>query len=144
MSTAQPTTMASPNHRAGLAVVVPATENHTPTRIKVKQHAYTSPKKGSSQPNTYMSNMPSSGLPTLGYTNGMSVQRQPNGISPMIQPFRTQPKGFGPQHSSGSLQSPSRLLGVDEALQYSPFSSIVPFSSGKCSSNFVFEAMLIA
>lgn len=146
MSTAQLSTMASPDHKAGLAFVVPtsATENRSPIRVKVKQHAYTSPKKGSSQFNGHLSSRPSNSFLVPGHSNGSNTQRQPNGISPVLQPIRAKPNGNGHQPANGNLPASSRLLGVDEALQYSPFSSIVPFSSGKSSLSLVYGKKLMA
>ncbi|KAL6719140.1 Sister chromatid cohesion protein 2 [Lecanora helva] len=142
--------MASPNHRAGLAVVVPASDDQSQPRGTVKQNAFTSPRKMTSQPMK------------------MNTPRQANGIFHTHQPLNVtfveqQPKDIAPRYAqNGTLQSRKpanevdtqsqsrinhrgsesvhhlvngrgpnrpRLFGVEEALQYSPFSSIIPFST---------------
>ena len=130
--------MASPNHKAGLAVVVPATNNQSPTQGKVKQHSFSSPRKPTFHLNGLTSSQGSNGMPPPPfprYTNGTTSPRQSNGTAPPRQmngvPFQRRPSGPGPQQSTGANPARSRLLGVDEALKYSPFSSIVPFGSGK-------------
>ena len=130
--------MASPNHKAGLAVVVPDTNNQSPIRGKVKQHSFSSPRKPAFYLNGLTSSQESSGMPLppfLRYTNGTTSPRQSNGTAPPRQmngvPFQRRPSGPGPQQSNGAIPARSRLLGVDDALKYSPFSSIVPFGSGK-------------
>ena len=128
--------MASPNHKAGLAVVVPATDNRSPPRAKVKQHAFGSPRKIIAQSNGYIPNRQSSGmLPPPPYANGINMPRQTNGASQAGQVDGTSallPSGR-PQRSEKARALPARqrLLGVDEALKFSPLSSIVPFNPGK-------------
>lgn len=115
--------MASPNHKAGLAVVVPTSDNRSPTQRKSKQHALNVPRNRLSQSN----GNPPPQLMNVGITprqpNAVPHARQPNGA-----PFRRQCTGVAPFHpSNGTLPTQPRLLSVDEALQFSPFSSIVPF-----------------
>jgi len=59
-------------------------------------------------------------------TNGPGIPHRgmyrANQLEPIVLHVNGQPNGRNPQ---------ARLLTVDEALQYSPLSSIVPFSSGK-------------
>lgn len=132
--------MASPNHKAGLAVVVPAT-NQSPNRGKMRQHSFSSPRKPISQSNGSISShssQQSNGMPPPPFprhTNGTPLPRQPNGTATPKQtngvPFQRRLNGPGFQQSNGAVPARPRLLGVDEALKYSPFSSIVPFGSGK-------------
>ncbi len=127
--------MASPNHKAGLAVVVPATDNRSPPRAKVKQHAFGSPRKMIAQSNGYSPNRQLSGMPPPPpYANGINTPRQTNGTSQAGQVDGTsaQSPSGRPQRSEKARALPARqrLLGVDEALKFSPLSSIVPFNPG--------------
>lgn len=56
---------------------------------------------------------------------GQSAQRS--------RAFETAGNGYGPRLIDGSSDNPARarLLSVDQALQFSPLTSIVPFSPGK-------------
>ena len=143
--------MASPDHAAGLAVVVPPSDNRSQPRGKVKQNAFSSPRKPSSQSGTtFPPRIPNGTPPAPRHVNGMASQSLPKAVPPgqllngatlqqtngrnHSQPnetSQTQPKA-SVNHTStnGATPGPRRLLGVDEALQFSPFSSIVPFSSG--------------
>lgn len=148
--------MASPNHKAGLAVVVPASDNRCQPRGKFKQNAFSSPRRLTPQSNGISPNRFSNADSC--YLNGLASPRQPNGTSTVRQPTTLfqqnslsgrnvqnmngtkdrQPNVTAPQPPSGQaraepngvLPARQRLLHVDEALQYSPFSSIVPFNSG--------------
>lgn len=142
--------MASPNHKAGLAVVVPASDNRSQPRGKVKQNAFTSPRKSSSQPNGmvfHRSSTEARNVPP--YLDGFTSPCQPNGPSafspshgsteqntngtgrPYVNGTAAQPpNGIVSHEPKGVVPARRRLLEVDEALQYSPFSSIVPFGSG--------------
>lgn len=148
--------MSSPNHKAGLAVVVPVGDNRSQPRGKVKQNALSSPRRSSSQSTNMIPGRSLNGTPTVApYTNGFANPRQSNGTSlasqskamPLQPPSKEvliqQSNSTGHQPSNGVPHQRSnglvnghlipgkrRLLGVDEALQYSPFSSVVPFSSG--------------
>ena len=143
--------MASPDHAAGLAVVVPPSDNRSQPRGKVKQNAFTSPRKPSSQSGTMFPPKLSNGThPAPRYVNGMATQnpmkavpsgqllngttlQQNNGGNHLQEngTSQTQPKApVNYTSTNGATPGPRRLLGVDEALQFSPFSSIVPFSSG--------------
>lgn len=115
--------MASPNHKVGLAVVVPTSDNRSPTQRKTKQHALNVPRSRLSQLN---------GHTPLQLINGGITSRQPNALPPARQPNGApcprQSNGVAPlQPSNGSFSIQPKLLSVDEALQFSPFSSIVPF-----------------
>ncbi len=143
--------MASPNHKAGLAVVVPASDHRSQPRGKVKQNAFNSPRKILTQSNKTIPTRSPNGTPSVP-THCTGFASQPNRTSPMkepiaISPLRVQISNVADRpHANGmTLQQPNglvshelkkvvparrRLLEVDEALQYSPFSSIVPFSSG--------------
>ena len=154
--------MASPNHRAGLAIVVPVSDNRSQPRARVKQNVFSSPRKPSSQSNTMSAGRHSNGtLAPPRISNGLATSSQQSGAPSSSQPSReapTQPSnGLRPQASNGidghqpsGMAAPklkggsnyplkevaamqNRLLGVEEALQYSPFSSIIPFNSGKFS-----------
>jgi len=157
--------MASLNHKAGLAVVVPTSDDRSQPRGKVKQNVFDSPRKSSSRPNgmdlprssTEARNVPA-------YLNGVASPCQPNGTIPVREPSALSPQqpsrgsteqnmngkgrpnvnGIAPQPPNGLVSyepkgvvpARRRLLEVDEALQYSPFSSIVPFGSGTSYSNY--------
>jgi len=151
--------MSSPNHKAGLAVVV-GSDNRSQPRGKVKQNAFSSPRKSASQPMNTSFGRQSQRTPTTPqFSNGHSSPQQPNGIPPLNPTngfvSRRPSNGVGLQQSNGTKHQPSngvvpgqskgevnhhlkgvvparpKLLSVEEALKYSPFSSIVPFSSGK-------------
>ena len=127
--------MASPNHKAGLAVVVPATDNRSPPRAKVKQHGFGSPRKVISHSNGYSPHRQSSGMPPPPpYANGINMPRQTNGTpqAGQLDGTSAQPPSGRPQRSEKARALPARqrLLGVDEALKFSPLSSIVPFNPG--------------
>ena len=115
--------MASPDHKQGLAVVVPTSDIRSPTQRKSKQHALLNvPRNRLSQVN---GNTPprlmNVGIPP-GEPIALSPPRQPNGA-----PFRRQSTGVASLPSAnGTLRPQKRLLNVDQALQFSPFSSIVP------------------
>jgi hypothetical protein len=142
--------MASPNHKAALAVVVPASDNRS---------QFTSPRKVLAQSNGMVFNRSSNGNPSVPsnftgcistrHPNGTTAIRESNAFSPQhpshgqsVQNVngsgRAHVNGKVPQQTNGSLSHKSkgvvpsrrRLLEVEEALQYSPFSSIVPFGSG--------------
>ena len=119
--------MASPNHKAGLAVVVPTSDNRSPTQRKSKQHALNVPRNRLSQLNgTTPPRLINVSIPSQ-QSNAVSPPREPNGA-----PFRHQSTGQAPFHPSNRIfPSQPRLLSVDEALQFSPFSSVVPFSPGE-------------
>ena len=116
--------MALPNHKAGLAVVVPTSENRSPTQRKSKQHVMTVPRNKMSQFNWNTSPRAMSNCTTPRQPNGALLPRQTTEEAPF-------------QPSNGTLLNQPRLLSVDEALQFSPFSSIVPFGPGEsyCSFN---------
>lgn len=152
--------MVSTNHAAGLAIVVPASDVRSQPRGKVKQNAFNSPRKPSSQSNVMYPSRTPNGTPTTPrFTNGMYSSQQPNGMAmvnqPKVIPLQYPSNGAVPLKENGTkhevIQNSAprrpngipngpqlkgvnptrqRLLGVDEALQFSPFSSIVPFSSG--------------
>lgn len=151
--------MASPNHKAGLAVVVPASDYRSQPCGRIKQNAFNSPRKISTQPNGIIPNRSSNGISGVSsHFTGFASPRQPNGTTPIREPDALSPKhhsykfavqnsnGAGRPHAHGManqqsnglvshelkvvVPAPRRLLEVDEALQYSPFSSIIPFSSG--------------
>ena len=134
-------TMASPNHKARLAVVVPATGNQTPSRGKAKPHPFSSPRKPTFQCNglnSSQSSQQSNGMPpppSPRPTKMTASPRQPNGTAPLSQmngvPFQRRPNAHALQQSDSVITARPKLLGVNEALQYSPFSSIVPFGTGK-------------
>lgn len=142
--------MASPNQKAALAVVVPASDN---------RNQFNSPRKVLAQPNGMVFNRPSNGNPSVPphftgcistrHPNGTTAIRESNasssqhpslglGVQNMNGSGRPRANGKVPQQSNGSVSHKPRgvvsgrrrLLEVEEALQYSPFSSIVPFGSG--------------
>ena len=151
--------MANPNHKAALAVVVGASDNRSQPRGKVKQKAFSSPRKPYPQ-SIMMNGLPhSQGAPahprysyefsSPSIPNRTTSANQPNGslpYHPTIYQNLQQSNGFGQQEIDrlksreangtangwlkGGAHARSRLLDVEEALQYSPFSSIVPFSPG--------------
>ena len=119
--------MASPEHKAGLAVVIPTSDNRSPTQRKFKQHALNVPRNRLSQSNVITSSRP---------VNFGSTPRQPNPPPPSKQPnepsFRRQSNGVAPYlPSKGNNPTQPRLLNVDQALQFSPFASVVPFGPGE-------------
>lgn len=125
--------MASPDHKAGLAVVVPTSDTRSPTQRKSKQHALNVPRNRSSQWNgntpprlTNVNMIPRQpmAVPSAKQSNGAPIRR----LSTRVAPF---------QPSNGTLAAQSKLLNVDEALQFSPFSSIVPFGPGERSKFFL-------
>ena len=119
--------MASPDHKAGLAVVVPISDNRSPTQRKFKQHALNVPRNRFSQSNGNTPPRPTNMGTTPRQPTTLPPARQPNGA-----PSRQQSTGVASlQPSNGKFPTQSRLLSVDEALQFSPFSSIVPFSPGE-------------
>ena len=143
--------MASPDHAAGLAVVVPPNDNRSQPRGKVKQNAFNSPRKPPPQLNVIFPPRLSNGTsPTPPCLNGIPPYSPPKTMSPWhLQNGAPFQQTNGGSHSQTKVASPppiktmgnhnavkaaipnqQRLLGVDEALQFSPFSSIVPFSSG--------------
>ena len=152
--------MASPDHKAGLAVVVPPSDNRSQPRGKVKQNVFSSHRKPLSQSmgsnggrqsqGTFNSSRYPNGLSSPQKPNGVALVRHPNGNVPRQTPVMagsqqsnggslhqashaTLPKsnGLADHQAKGGISARPRLLGVEEALQYSPFSSIVPFSSGR-------------
>lgn len=157
--------MASPDHKAGLAVVVPNSDNRSQARGKVKQNIFSTPRKSTCPSASMSTGRQAHGSPTAPrISNRPASVQQPNG-SPPIKPSNRflpgqvsngaspkQPNGVGYQQSNivapcqligavsqplkGGVPARPRLLGVDEALKYSPFSSIVPFSSGWPYTNF--------
>ena len=123
--------MASPDHKTGLAVVVPTSDIRSPTQRKIKQHALNVPRNRLSQ------------------VNGNTLPRQPVAIPPPRQsngaPFPRQSTGVASyQPVNGSLPMKPRLLNVDQALQFSPFSSIVPSGPGECPKFFLEQRHLIS
>ena len=159
-----PSAMPAPDHKAGLAVVVPTNEKSNQARAIVKQKGLNSPRRPISRSVNTMSGRQSQYPPAPPpptpprYLNGYPSPHEPNGLTPTSQPngaMAQRPSieagsqrlnGMGPQQGQAvALQQtngvashqlntvvPSRpkLPGVEEALQYSPFSSIIPFSSG--------------
>ena len=120
--------MASPDHKAGLAVVVPSSGSRSPTQRKSKQHALNIPRNRTTQIN---GNTPPRAM------NVSITPQQPTALPPARQSngatFRRQSTGLAPfQPSNGTILSRPRLLNVDEALPFSPFSSVIPFSPGEC------------
>ena len=151
--------MANPNHKAALAVVVGSSDNQGQPRGKVKQNAFSSPRKPSSQKVTMngiahsqgaqASPQYSHGFSSPSLPNSTTSANPPNGYQPQhltIDQRLQHPNGNGHRQTTelkiresqgrpndwfkGGGSSQPRLLGVEEALQYSPFSSIVPFGSG--------------
>ncbi|KAL2039924.1 hypothetical protein N7G274_007327 [Stereocaulon virgatum] len=130
--------MASPDHKAGLAAVVPAT-NQSPPHGKMRQHSFSSPRKPVFQSNGSISGHSSqqpNGMPPPSsprHRDGISLPRQPTGTATPKQmngvPCHRRLNEPGFWQSNGAVPARFRLLGVDEALKYSPFSSIVPFGS---------------
>ena len=120
--------MASPDHKAGLAVVIPTSDSRSPAQRKSKQNALNVPRNKLSQLN---------GNTPARLMNANITPRQPFPASPARQsngtPFGRQSTGVAPfQPPNRTLTTQPRLLNVDEALQFSPFSSIVPFGPGEC------------
>ena len=111
--------MASPDHKTGLAVVVPTSDTRSPSQRKSKQHALNVPRNRLSQAN---GNTP----PRL--MNVSIPPRQPVAVPPA----RQSNGALFQRQSNGTLRPPARLLNVDQALQFSPFSSIVPSGPGEC------------
>lgn len=149
--------MASPNHKAGLAVVLPASDDRAqPRGGMMKQNAFTSPRRNSYHFNGTKSNRSLSGTPQIlspssevafsrsptGHKGPTAVSSQhlmdniafqkPNAVcQPHVNGMVSHPpNGRTTQEPKGKPPARRRLLEVDEALQYSPFSSIVPFSPG--------------
>lgn len=110
--------MASPDHKTGLAVVVPTSDTRSPTQRKSKQHALNVPRNRLSQVN---GNTP----PRL--MNVSIPPRQPVAVPPA----RQSNGALFQRQSNGTFRPPARLLNVDQALQFSPFSSIVPSGPGE-------------
>ena len=160
--------MASPDHKAGLSVVIPNSDERNPARRKVKRNVFSSPRKAFTHSKNMNSHRQSHSSPTehrhlntVPYpsSNPSSSVQQANGNTPMNmsvkhglnqaspgQSFRNpnRPDHQTPNHiaapqSNRAVNSPLKpgiparlkLLGVDEALKYSPLSSTVPFSSGE-------------
>lgn len=115
--------MASTDHKAGLAVVVPTSDNRSPTQRKFKQLALNVPRSRSSQCNGNTPSRPMTVSITPQQPHTGPSARQLNGA-----PFPRQSTGVAPfEPSNGNVPTQPGLLSVDEALQFSPFSSIVPF-----------------
>lgn len=151
--------MASPNHKVGLAVVVPAIDNRSQPCGRMNQNAFHSPRKISTQPNGMTSYRSSNGTPGVpSHFTGFASPRQQNRTTSIREPSALSPqhqlRGFAMQNSNGAgrphapgmatqqsnesigyelkgvVPPRRRLLEVDEALQFSPLSSIVPFGLG--------------
>ena len=120
--------MASPNQKAGLAVVIPTSDNRSPTQRKFKQHALNVPRNRLSQSNGFTSPRPVNVGSTPRQPNPPPASRQQNEPS-----FRRQSTGVAPYLPSKGGNNPTqpRLLNVDQALQFSPFASVVPFGPGE-------------
>ena len=119
--------MASPNHNAGLAVVIPTSDNRSPTQRKFKQHALNVPRNRLSQSNGITFPRPVNVGSTPRQPNPAPASRQPNEPS-----FRRQSTGVAPfLPPKGKNPTQPRLLNVDQALQFSPFASVVPFGPGE-------------
>lgn len=152
--------MASPNHKAGLAVVLPASDDRAHPRGIMKQNAFTSPRKNPYHSNGMKSNRslngttqilsPSSGVAFSHPSNVTTPHKGPITVSSqhlmdnlavqksnsICQPHANGrvshlPNGLPTQEPKGVPAARRRLLEVDEALQFSPFSSIVPFDPGE-------------
>ena len=152
--------MASTNHRTGLAVVVPVSDNRSQLQGIGRQNAHNSPHRLNTQsmnmsaphqsygtlptqrlPNASSSWQQSNGITSVNQANGVPSSRPPsNPVGPHVQSHAEMrgTRGIESKQPLGSIDRSSRavhgrprLLGVEEALQYSPFSSIVPFSSGR-------------
>lgn len=132
--------MASPDHKAGLAVVVPTSDCRSPTQKKSKQHALNLHRNRLSQ---FNGNTPPR-LMNVSITPRQSVVEPPPRQS-IGAPFRRQSTGVvSSQRSNRTLPTHTRLLNVDEALQFSPFSSIVPSGPGEHSKCFLKQRHLTA
>lgn len=132
--------MASPDHKAGLAVVVPTSDCRSPTQKKSKQHALNVHRNRLSQ----LSGNTPPRLMNVSITPRQSVVEPPPRQS-IGAPFRRQSIGVVPsQRSNRTLPTQPRLLNVDEALQFSPFSSIIPSGPGEYSKCFLKQRHLTA
>ena len=130
--------MASPDHKAGLAVVVPTSDSRSPTLKKSKQHALNAHRNRLSQLNGNTPPRVMNASITPRQSVAVPPPRQSNGA-----PFRRQSNGVAPfQRSNATSPTQPRLLNVDEALQFSPFSSIVPSGPGECSKFFLTQRHL--
>ena len=151
--------MASVNHKTGLAVVVPVSDNRSQPQGVGTHDAYYSPRRLNTQSmnrstshqfhGTHSARRLPNGSSSWQHSNGAASVKQAHDIpssrlpSDSVGKLRHNPTdmqksdGVNPCQPKGKIDRPNgavrgrpRLLGVEEALPYSPFSSVVPFSSG--------------